>query len=57
LKSIDLRQVGVNLDDIPPVKLVLGWELVLYEPGVTESKSTKKIEEFVFVENWVEEPF
>jgi len=42
LKSINLRQVGVNLDDIAPV---------------TESKSIEKIEEFVFVEDWVEEPF
>jgi len=57
LKVIDLRQVGVNLDNIAPVKPVLGWELVLYEPGLTESKSTEKIEEPVFVKDWVEEPF
>ena len=31
--------------------------MVLYELGVTESKSTEKIKESVFVEDWVEEPF
>ena len=51
LKSIDLRQVGVNLDDISPIKQVLVWELVLYEPSLVESKSTEKIEESVFVKD------
>jgi len=51
LKSIDLRPVGIELEAIPLVRLVLGWDLVLYEPHTTEPKFPEKSGEFMIVEN------
>ena len=56
LKSVDLRPIGIELEAIPPVKSVLGWDLVLYEPHRIEPKFPKNDGEFVVVEDWVEEP-
>ena len=54
--SISEKPVGIELEAIPPVKSVLGWDLVLYEPHMTEPKFPEKGGEFVIVEDWVEEP-
>jgi len=56
LKSVDLRPVGIELEAIPLVQSVLRWDLVLYEPHMTELKFPENSREFVIVEDWVEEP-
>jgi len=55
LKNVDLRPIGIELDAIPPIKSVLGWDLVLYAPHMTELKFPEKGGEFMIVADWVEE--
>ena len=38
LKSLDLRSVDLNLDMVPLVHLIRGWEIVADDPSVAESK-------------------
>jgi len=38
LKSLDLRSVDLNLDMVPLVHPIMGWEIVVYDPVVAESR-------------------
>ena len=38
LKSLDLRSVDLNPDMVPLVHPITGWEIVMYEPVVVESR-------------------
>lgn len=38
LKSLDLHSVGLNPDMIPSVYPIMGWEIVVYDPVVAESR-------------------
>jgi len=38
LKSLDLRSVDLNPDMVPLAHLITGWEIVVYDPSVAESK-------------------
>jgi len=38
LKSLDLQLVGLNLDMVPSVNPITGWEIVVYDPAVAESR-------------------
>ena len=51
LKSVDLRSIEIELGVIPPVKSVLGWDLVLYESHMTEPKFSENSGEFTIVED------
>jgi len=52
-----LRPIGIELEAIPPVKSVLGWDLVLYETHMAEPKFPEKSGEFVTMKDWVEEHY
>ena len=57
LKSLDLKSVGMSLEDVPSI---MGWELVVYNPVVAESRSmrTESVgSSNMGVENILEEPF
>ena len=34
LKSLDLQSVGFNLNMIPSIHPIMGWEMVVYDPVV-----------------------
>jgi len=38
LKSLDLKSADLNPDMVPLVHLIAGWEIVVYDPVVAESK-------------------
>jgi len=43
LKSLDLRSVDLNPDMVPLVHLITGWEIVVDDPSVAESKVGGKL--------------
>jgi len=52
-----LRPIGIELEAIPPVKSVLGWDLVLCETHTTKPKFPEKNGEFVTMADFVKEPY
>ena len=52
LKSLNLRTIGKDLGDVPPV---FGWDLVLYEPS--EVRTGSEGGSFMDLTEGIDEPF